>query len=207
MEVRAKLPRGDWLWPAIWLLPTYESYGGWPASGEIDVVESRGNVNYPPGGSNQFGSTLHWGPFWSEDAYSQTHASYTLSSGDFADDFHIFGLLWNSTNFVTYLDEPSTIVLNVQIDQSFWQRGGWGNTYNNPWAAGDEDAPFDQQFFLIFNVAVGGTNGYFPDGNGKPWSNSDPHAVNAFWSAEGEWYNTWNGEDSAMQIDWVKVSQ
>lgn len=62
IEIRAKLPRGDWLWPAIWLLPKHNEYGQWPASGEIDIMESRGNnPSYPAGGSDKFGSTLHWG--------------------------------------------------------------------------------------------------------------------------------------------------
>lgn len=62
LEVRAKLPSGDWMWPAIWLLPKYNQYGEWPSSGEIDIVESRGNSpSYPSGGVNTFGSTLHWG--------------------------------------------------------------------------------------------------------------------------------------------------
>lgn len=47
VEVKAKLPKGDWLWPAIWLLPRHNEYGNWPASGEIDIMESRGNVGYP----------------------------------------------------------------------------------------------------------------------------------------------------------------
>ncbi len=49
VEVRAKLPRGDWLWPAIWLLPKWHQYGDWPTSGEIDIMESRGNApsTYP----------------------------------------------------------------------------------------------------------------------------------------------------------------
>ena len=48
VEVRAKLPKGDWLWPAIWMLPTYQEYGTWPVSGEIDIMESRGNDrSYP----------------------------------------------------------------------------------------------------------------------------------------------------------------
>lgn len=48
IEVRARLPKGDWLWPAIWMLPTDNEYGAWPASGEIDIMESRGNgPDYP----------------------------------------------------------------------------------------------------------------------------------------------------------------
>jgi len=66
VEVKAKLPRGDWIWPAIWMLPTYGEYGTWPASGEIDIMESRGNdETYSSGGVNRFGSTLHWGPDYS----------------------------------------------------------------------------------------------------------------------------------------------
>ena len=76
LEVRARLPRGDWLWPAIWLLPRAQAYGPWPASGEIDVMESRGNApGYPGGGgSDSVGSTLHWGPDAAGDRYDLTHA-------------------------------------------------------------------------------------------------------------------------------------
>ena len=56
------------------------------------------------------------------------------------------------------------------------------------------------------NVAVGGTNGYFPDGQGgKPWSDNDGHSVNAFYNAKGAWFNTWKDDDCALQIDSVKV--
>jgi Glycosyl hydrolases family 16 len=62
VEVVAKLPVGDWLWPAIWMMPVNDTYGPWPASGEIDICESRGNaINYPQGGVNTYSSTLHWG--------------------------------------------------------------------------------------------------------------------------------------------------
>ena len=78
VEVRAKLPIGDWLWPAIWLLPRNNQYGNWPASGEIDIMESRGNPpSYPPGGYDQFSSTLHWGPDYSQNAWEKTHAVKT----------------------------------------------------------------------------------------------------------------------------------
>ncbi|KAG0048552.1 hypothetical protein BGZ83_006515 [Gryganskiella cystojenkinii] len=59
--VRAKMPKGKWIWPAIWMLPAHYQYGGWPASGEIDLVEARGNgPEYAPGGVNKVASTLHW---------------------------------------------------------------------------------------------------------------------------------------------------
>jgi beta-glucanase (GH16 family) len=208
LEIRAKLPRGDWLWPAMWLLPVHNQYGEWPASGEIDLVESRGNTDYPDGGSNQFGSTLHWGPFWPEDPYQKTHQTYTLPSGDFADDFHVFGMYWSNYTLYTYLDTDSQRVLSVNFDQSFWDRGGWPDNLNNPWQGRPNSAPFDQKFYVLFNVAVGGTNGYFVDGVGnKPWSNEDPHSVNAFWNAWGSWYPTWKGENAALQVDWIKVWQ
>ena len=62
VEVVAKLPVGDWLWPAIWMMPVNDTYGTWPASGEIDIMESRGNtIRYPLGGIDSYSSTLHWG--------------------------------------------------------------------------------------------------------------------------------------------------
>jgi len=77
IEVKAKIPKGDWIWPAIWLLPAYNEYGQWPASGEIDIMESRGNdASYPSGGNDKFASTLHWGPDWAHNAYMKTHEEY-----------------------------------------------------------------------------------------------------------------------------------
>ena len=70
VEVRAKLPRGDWLWPAIWMMPRNSEYGTWPSSGEIDIMETRGNnESYPDGGINWFVSTMHWGPNLSYNRY------------------------------------------------------------------------------------------------------------------------------------------
>lgn len=209
VEVKAQLPKGDWIWPAIWMLPSTNQYGNWPASGEIDIMESRGNAaGYSAGGVDTFGSTLHWGPFYGQDLYNLTHATKQAASGqDFAQDFHIFGLIWNKTYIGTYLDNPGNTVLSFPITKSFWRLGGWSKRkLNNPWSNGGKNAPFDQQFYLVMNVAVGGTNGYFPDGIGsKPWNDNDPHAVNAFWNARSQWQSTWNDEDTAMKIDSVKV--
>ena len=209
VEVRAQLPVGDWLWPAIWMLPTTNHYGTWPASGEIDIMESRGNgPNYSAGGVNTFGSTLHWGPIFSENAFLKTHATREAPDGeDFAQDFHTYGLIWNETYIGTYLDDPDNTVLSVPINQSFWEFGNWSDSgLDNPWISGDQSAPFDQKFYLLINLAVGGTNGYFPDGVGnKPWSDSSPNAVNEFWNDRSNWQPTWNGTDAAFKIESVKV--
>lgn len=208
-ETRAKMPRGDWMWPAIWLLPAQEQYGLWPASGEIDIVESRGNdPSYGPGGVNTFGSTLHFGPYGGQDPFNLAHKEYTLPSGDFSTDFHVFGLIWNTTNIITYLDTPDNIVLNVPINKGFFDKGGWSPSTFNPWRGAGINAPFDQEFYIILNVAVGGVAGYFPDGiGGKPWSDTSSSAALDFIHAQDTWYKSWQGPNSAMEVDWVKVWQ
>jgi hypothetical protein len=94
---------------------------------------------------------------------------------------------------------------------SNWQRGGFSAAQNNPWKGETPNAPFNREFYLILNVAAGGTNSYFPDGQcGKTWNNNDPHAPNAFWNSRGAWYPSWNHpatHDAAMKIDSVKVWQ
>ncbi len=74
----------------------------------------------------------------------------------------------------------------------------------SPWETAEEPhAPFDQEFFIIINLAVGGTAGYFPDGvGGKPWQDSNSNSVNQFYAAKNQWFPTWT---KPFQIDSVKV--
>ncbi|KAG0201125.1 hypothetical protein BGX28_005956 [Mortierella sp. GBA30] len=207
VQVRAKMPKGKWIWPAIWMLPVHYQYGNWPASGEIDLVESRGNgPEYEAGGHDKVSSTLHWGPSFEFNRYTLTHAEYTLPGGKtFADDFHVFTLDWRPDGLTTYVDDQP--LLNVTFDNMF-QKGHFPSWVDNLWA-GSNAAPFDQEFYLIMNVAVAGTSGYFPDNVGnKPWSDKSGHAVNEFYDAKGDWYPTWgpeNGLDRALAIDYVRV--
>ena len=209
VEIRAKLPKGDWIWPAMWMLPRWNAYGAWPASGEIDIMESRGNgPSYAGGGYDAYGSTLHWGTDYSTNRWDLTHAEYKSPSGNLHDTWHTFGLKWDETGMYTYLDNDANRVISVSFpSQSFWERGGFTQSRRkNPWADRPKSAPFDQKFFLVMNVAVGGTASYFPEGvGGKPWSNGSPHAVNEFWNARGQWLPTWQGDETAMQIDWVHI--
>jgi hypothetical protein len=107
---------------------------------------------------------------------------------------------------VADIDAPTNVVLNVTLNQTFWQLGGWANSgMSNPWSSGAPNAPFDQRFYLIINLAVGGTNGYFPDGTGgKPWTDASPNAMDEFWAGVGAWGPTWT---SPFMIDSVRVWQ
>lgn len=130
-EIRAKLPCGQGLWPAIWMLPTNWVYGGWAASGEIDIMELLGHE------PEKVYGTLHYGGEWPHNVH--TGDFYSLSSGTFATDFHTFILDWDSTQFRWYVDNI------LYQTQTSW----YSTSHAYP-------APFDQRFHLLLNVAVGG---------------------------------------------------
>ncbi len=146
-EFRAKLPTGKGVWPALWLLPQDEKYGGWAASGEIDVMEARGQE------PNKVLGTLHFGSGWP----ANTHAGkdFILPRGQTIADFHLYTLEWEPGEMRWSVDD------HLYQTQSFWwsssKRTG-GNALNpsreadlNRWPA-----PFDQPFYVVMNVAVGG---------------------------------------------------
>src|SRR3954464_10612678 len=81
IEVRAKLPKGQGIWPAIWMMPTDNRYGNWPNSGEIDIMELLGHE------PQRVHGTLHWGD--RAKRHLQKGEKFDLSRGSFADDFHI----------------------------------------------------------------------------------------------------------------------
>lgn len=217
VEVVAKMPQGDWLWPAIWMMPTDSVYGAWPKSGEIDISESRGNNwTYPIGGNNIISSALHWGPDAANDAWWRTYGKVNALRSTFSQKFHTFGLEWSEDYLYTYLDGRLLQVIYTKFSTPFWQRGNFplafpnGTTIVNPWGQTGSDAtPFDQDFYLILNVAVGGTNGWFADGMaGKPWVDESPTAMKDFWSAKDTWYPTWeNSNGAALQVKSVKIWQ
>jgi beta-glucanase (GH16 family) len=212
VEVTAKLPAGDWLWPAIWMMPVKDTYGPWPASGEIDIMESRGNNHtYPQGGNNIASSALHWGPDPANDAWWQTNVKRQALHTTYADGFNTFGLEWSQKYIFTYINSRLLQVLYTNFDVPMWQRGDFpsmtanGTRITDVWSqTGNKNTPFDQDFYLILNLAVGGTNGWFQDNvAGKPWLDGSPNARKDFWQAQDQWKPTWTNPQ--MEISKVMM--
>ncbi|OIW31275.1 beta-1,3-glucan-binding protein, partial [Coniochaeta ligniaria NRRL 30616] len=208
VEVIAKLPEGDWLWPAIWMMPVEDNYGPWPASGEIDIVESRGNnYTYEQGGNNIVSSAMHWGPDPANDAWYRTNVKRKALHTTYSAGFNTFGLEWSQKYLFTYVNSRLLQVLYTNFDQPMWQRGNFatasvnGSNYKDPWGdTGRAQTPFDQPFYLILNVAVGGTNGWFEDNkSGKPWLDASELAKKKFWESRDIWFPTWTQPQMEVQ--------
>ncbi|XP_046361216.2 beta-1,3-glucan-binding protein-like [Haliotis rufescens] len=213
IEVVAQLPKGDWLWPAIWMLPPSRpwKYGGWPASGEIDIMEARGNLNLKDSNGNDHGaqnirSTLHWGV--SNQHRSKGYGRASAPGTVWADNFHTYSIDWTSEHIRLSVDDHPVLAWSTP-SQGYWSYSHL--TGHNIWASGGKDAPFDGKMGLILNVAVGDNSVYFSDSwhnpNGKPWKNGSPTAMADFWKNKHQWQPTWHGEDAAMKIKSVKMIQ
>jgi len=214
VEVVAKLPEGDWLWPAIWMMPVEDNYGPWPASGEIDIMESRGNnYTYSQGGNNIVSSALHWGPDPANDAWYKTNAKRKALHTTYSAGFNTFGLEWSQKYLFTYVNSRLLQVLYTNFDEPLWQRGNFptttanGSRINDNWSqSGRAQTPFDQPFYLILNLAVGGTNGWFEDNkSGKPWVDASPRANRDFWEDRANWEPTWT--QPQMEVEQVSMWQ
>lgn len=146
-EFRAKLPIGKGVWPALWMLPQSEKYGGWASSGEIDILEARGQE------PTKVLGTLHFGSSWPANAHAERN--YQLPDGGTIADFHLYTLEWEPGEMRWLVDGK------LYATQSFWWSSSRREQGRGAAPAGEADlnpwpAPFDQPFFLVMNVAVGG---------------------------------------------------
>jgi beta-glucanase (GH16 family) len=136
VDIRAKLPIGQGIWPGLWMLPQNNVYGNWPTSGEIDIMEMIGHQ------ANRAYGTLHYGP---GPGSNQIGQNYTLPSGVFNDEFHVFSMEWKQDQIKLYVDDHLFSTVNKTDVLP-------GTTY-----------PFNEDFFFIFNLAVGGNWPGSPD--------------------------------------------
>ena len=157
IEFRAKLPQGLGYWPALWLLGTNITSVNWPACGEIDVMENKQSLG------NQVQGTIHYSDT-NNNHLQQT--AYALP-GDSVTNFHTYAVEW-ATNSIKWLVDSNLV-------QTWTSWSSWTNPY---------PAPYNQPFFLIMNVAIGGN--YL--------GNPTDAQINSGTVFPGE-----------MQVDWVRV--
>lgn len=146
-EFYARLPQGKGFWPALWLMPENAVYGHWAASGEIDVMENRGSDP-----EKVFG-TLHFGGMSPHNAQSHGPA-FNFPPGDSANKFHLYSIEWTTNAISWYVDDHL-----YQKQTNWWSSSNPADPHDhNPYPA-----PFDQPFYIIMNLAVGGNFGGNPD--------------------------------------------
>lgn len=165
-EVRAKMPDGEGIWPAVWMLPTHSKYGTWAAGGEIDLIESRGSAVHETTGA------LHFGGKWPGNKF--VAHSYTFPEKNAAEAFHLYTLEWDAEEIRWF------------VDGNLCQKRGKEEWFSTA-APNDPNAPFDQPFHLIVNVAV----------DGRFFEKTDQRADRI---PEGQFPQT-------LQIDYIRVWQ
>ncbi|MCC5919565.1 MAG: glycoside hydrolase family 16 protein [Cyclobacteriaceae bacterium] len=137
IDIRARMPYGQGIWPALWMLGDSHSDIGWPACGEIDIMEMIG------GEENRVHGTLHWlQPSSSGGFHAEFGHSKRLSTGTLADQFHVFSLVWDESTITFMLDDQAYGSIDLRPSHM---------------------AAFKEKFFFIFNVAVGGNWPGSPD--------------------------------------------
>ncbi|MEM7660373.1 MAG: family 16 glycosylhydrolase [Bacteroidota bacterium] len=133
IDIRAKMPKGQGLWPALWMLGANISEVSWPECGEIDIMEL---VGHEPEATH---GTVHY----DNNGYTTSTGVSTLSSGDLSDQFHVYSIIWERDVIKWYLDN--------ELFKTFTR------------ASGDGGYPFNAPFYFIMNVAVGGNWPGYPD--------------------------------------------
>jgi beta-glucanase (GH16 family) len=136
IDIRAVLPKGKGLWPALWMLGKNIDVVGWPKCGEIDIMELVGGLTT----DNEIHGTVHWDH---NNSRAQYGGSTKLQSGTFNDEFHVFSITWDEKFIRWFLDDKQYHVIDT-----------------SPVGLSE----FQEEFFLLFNVAVGGNWPGNPDG-------------------------------------------
>ena len=145
VEVKAQLPLGEGTWPAIWMLPTEDTYGGWPESGEIDIMEYVGND------PSRVHSSVHNATYYADlyqpgmpqpQTKSKTVGAVSTS--------HLYSMIWRGDRITFYVGDETAVSCPEDCDEIM--------VYDNLYT-GFELWPFDQKFHLMLNLAIGGTWG------------------------------------------------
>jgi len=138
IQISAKLPSGNGTWPALWMMPTDSIYGGWPDSGEIDIMEYLGKD------PNTVHGTLHFG------ANNHSHIGETVNVPNAETEFHLYEIVWKPGIIRVYVDSRIYGTFEYKAEENI------DISNSDAW-------PFDQDFYIIMNLALGGWGGTIDD--------------------------------------------
>ncbi|KAK9502758.1 hypothetical protein O3M35_011468 [Rhynocoris fuscipes] len=190
IEIRAKLPKGDWIVPEIWLVG--KNYG--PHAGRLTIAKSLGNEDL------KSDNRLIGGQLLRQGVSINDHSPKMFSIGRnslWSDAFHLYQVDWapDSIKFKVDGTEVGSIYNNYKLYENI--------------VDGSNLAPFDTEFYISLGIHVGGLSD-FPDdsvnrGQPKPWADQEIKNMVKFWQAKDKWYSTW-GEHSKLLIDYIKIT-
>ncbi|VVC95824.1 beta-1,3-glucan-binding protein-like [Leptidea sinapis] len=195
IEIRAKLPAGNWLIPELNLESRDKVYGsGRYESGIMRVAFARGNPI--------FAKKLYGGPVLSDaEPYRTFLLKEKIGIDNWNKDFHIYTLVWKPTGLEMFVDGES--YGSVSPGEGFYSSARENAVpHAAAWLKGTVMAPLDQLFYVSLGVRVGGVHD-FPDSPDKPWKNRSSKAMFNFWSSRDSWHPTWFSPD--LNVDYVRV--
>lgn len=197
VEFKAKLPKGDWIYPELYLNPLNEEYGPFYESGQIRIAFCAGNSNMT--------DVLSGGCVLGNSNKGKNHFMKTIKkvSESWTDDFNVFSVTWTDAKITLDVNgnrygtisapEGGFYKLKNELDLKGTERWKRSNSIM---------APFDQEMYITIGVGIGGHN--FKDEDCKPWTNYDPKSQKNFFKQKDNWYPTWS-KDSKLEVEYVKV--
>uniref|UniRef100_A0A146M023 Beta-1,3-glucan-binding protein n=2 Tax=Lygus hesperus TaxID=30085 RepID=A0A146M023_LYGHE len=196
VEIRAKLPTGDWIVPQLWLEPKEVAYGA--QSGRMFLGKAVGNPSLKDSQNNEIGGKLLQQGF---SLSPKRVRNFQKKSGTpWSSDYHVYKLRWAPDSISFFVDGEELGRVAPRED----------NPLNKALEGGTPLAPFDREFYLNLGVHVGGRED-FPDGSvsggkPKPWENDKVKHTLDFWRKKDDWYPTWETPHNQLTVDYVKVT-
>ncbi|XP_049297504.1 gram-negative bacteria-binding protein 1-like [Anopheles funestus] len=209
VEIRAKLPKGDWIFPQLFLQP-YENYYGYAdyASGQMWIAHILANRMLVARDGKQIdGHRLRGGVLITNSGPVRSDfLRSNLNDDHFGDQFHVYGLVWTPEQILLTIDGFQYGAVRTNFRQHAQQHN---LTQANLWNAEAPLAPFDREFYVSLGVGVGGVKDFpdlsqtGPSKSAKPWNNTSPKAEYFFYQNRNTWYRTWT--EPELTIDYVRV--
>ncbi|BES92733.1 bacteria Hypothetical protein protein [Nesidiocoris tenuis] len=210
VQIRAKLPVGDWIVPEIWLEPKRKDYGtGAYASGRVRIAMARGNPNLEYDGRDIGSRQLEVGILMGVDENIRARTIIRDKVDGWWRSFHNYTLIWTPDNLQFLVDGQYQESI-VSPGRPLYQLAGFDDEVGETWSRGSLIAPFDKEFYVTLGLSVGGMRD-FPDecrssGHAKPWRNMAVKAMASFWEDRQWWQRTWDEESSALQVESVTIT-